>query len=234
MTYKVIFKRILDKNPATFYSDEQNTKQFLCDLRESHFWVLHGRAVQWSIDKIEILQIFDINYDNYFAKWGYVFHVWPFNGNIGAFGEYMNVFDLDSDFSPEEIDITRDLLMDYYRSSKHLPNKENKISKVVYDSKMQVLLFDDKPFSLKESSIYLQIAKIFFENWESESKLALFCDDIETNYHHWELDEAKIRAHISYFNRQIQKRFWIKDLIRISDKALNNSFPVILKNSESQ
>lgn len=234
MNYKILLKRKTDEKIITIFETDSLVKQFIQDIKRNSFWVLQGRILKWKLDELDIFQILDINYDFYDRKRGYMIYAEVTDSNYGTYTDSFSASDMYDGFIPEEHDITRNILMDYYISNLSPTTLEPKIKRVIYDKELQVLLFDDESYSLKESSIYLQIAKIFFESWKTEVKLSLFCDDIETRFHQLELSEWKIRAHINYFNKQIDRKFWIKDLIRVSDKALNNSFPVILKNSESQ
>lgn len=234
MNYKILLKRKTDEKVITIFEVDSLLKQFIQDIKRYSFWVLQGRILKWKLDEFEIFQVLDINYDFYDRKRWYMIYSEVTDSNYGTYIESFSASDMYDGFIPEEHDITRNILMDYYISNLSPTNQKPRIKKVIYDKNLQALLFDEEPYSLKGTSIYQQIAKIFFESWEIEVKLWLFCEDIEIRFHHLELSETKIRAHISYFNKQIDRKFWIWDLIRVWDKALNNSFPVVLKDLESK
>lgn len=233
MSYKILFKRYSDKKIFTFFESEENTKKFLIDLREFSFWVLHGKMVKWGAEDIEHLQILDINYDYYDSKRGHVFHVWFFNGDIWPEHEYMSAFELDRDFYPMEHDITRELIINYYRTNKYKLEEIITIKEVTYNREERKLFFDNKPFDLSSSSSYISIARMFFENWWEEIWLWEITDDFVWGTDDLEKHTKNVRWYIHHFNSIIEKEFNIPELIRVEEKALHNTFPVILINSES-
>ncbi len=232
MSYKILFKRFSDKKIETFFESEENTKRFLIDLKELSFWVLHWKIFKWKAEDMELLQIYDINYDFDDPKWWPVYNIWAFNGDIWPNHEYISAFEFDRDFYPEEKDITRDLLVRYYRTNEYKSENEVVIKKVIYDSSIKKMFFDDMPFDMSSSSSYITIARMFFDNWWEEIWLWEITSDFTGNSDDLEKQMKSARWYIHHFNRIIEKEFNISELIRVEEKALHNTFPVILKDSE--
>lgn len=233
MTYKVIIKRQSDKYPSKMYISEEYVYSFLKDIKEKNFWTLWGKIVFWKVKDIDLLQIFEINYDSTEGgtSW-FLFNVWAFNWRYWDHAEFCDAFDFDSSFLPEERDVTTELISKYCLS-RNIDKKEKvKIKSISYCDDTQKLIFDGVEFDLSGNTKYKEIIRLFFEAWQNNVDLA----DIANEYT-W-LDNAPenerkwIRNSVEYFNRKIEEEFEIKELIWIGEKALRNSFPVVLKDSE--
>lgn len=229
MSYKVILKRYSDKHSSNLFIEEDLVKNFLVDLRNKKFWTLGWRILFWKIQDIDILQIFEINYDYFSKKHWYMLELWPRHGKYWDNQEYIEAYTFDPNFEPIEKDITTELILNNHLSITSPKDTISKIKEITYSESRGILYFDSVPFDISGSSQFQTILRIFLNKEEDIVDIADIANEYSWLPNAPEKERKKVINSIQYINTKIKKKFNIEELIWISEKALKSNFLITLK-----